>query len=79
MLSTRYHCGCCNEVVSSTEKDCSSCGSHNIKSPYGFWIFCSLTCLALVVTLKMTQLYFADHKEVPITQSVVQVISDKHK
>lgn len=79
MLSTQYRCGCCNQAVTASEKECQNCGSHNIRSPYGFWIFCSITCLVLVVILKMTQLYFTDHREIPITHSIVQIISDKHK
>lgn len=79
MLSTQYRCSCCNQVVIASEKECPNCGSHNIKSPYSFWVFCLLTCLALVVILKMTQLYFEDHHSVPKTQSVFQIIIDKHK
>ena len=79
MLSTQYRCSCCNQAVMASEKDCPNCGSHNIKSPYRFWIFCSITCLALVVILKMTQLYFTDHREIPVTESFFKVISDKHK
>lgn len=79
MLSTQYRCSCCNQVVIASEKECPNCGSHNIKSPYSFWVFCLLTCLALVVILKMTQLYFEDHQSVPKTQSVFQIIIDKHK
>ena len=40
----QYHCACCETVVASTDKDCPNCGSHNIRSPFGFWIFCSMSC-----------------------------------
>ena len=79
MFSAQYHCGCCNQAVLASDKECQNCGSHNIKSPYGFWIFCVLTCLALAVTLKISKLYLADHQEVPITQSVLKMINDKNK
>ncbi len=39
MLSTQYRCNCCNQAVMASEKECPNCGSHNIKSPYGFWMF----------------------------------------
>ena len=32
----QYHCACCETVVASTDKDCPNCGSHNIRSPFGF-------------------------------------------
>ena len=78
MISTQYHCGCCNQVVDSAEHDCPNCGSHNIRSPYGFWIFCVVTCLVVAVVFKLTQVYFQAPHELPKTYNLVQVMSNQH-
>jgi hypothetical protein len=60
--------------VESSEKECGTCGSHNIRSPYGFWLFCILACLAAAVVFKVVHVYLQDHQEVPVQQSVLEVI-----
>ncbi len=59
MLYHQYRCACCNRVVESSEKECGTCGSHNIRSPYGFWLFCILACLAAAVVFKVGACLFA--------------------
>lgn len=74
MLYHQYRCACCNRVVESSVKECGTCGSHNIRSPYGFWLFCILACLAAAVVFKVVHVYLQDHQEVPVQQSVLEVI-----
>jgi len=57
MLYRQYRCGCCNGVVASYEKECPRCGSHHIKSPYGFWILCFLVCFSFIVIFKLIHFY----------------------
>ena len=73
----QYHCGCCNQVVESSEKACSNCGSHNIRSPFGFWIFCVLIFLAAVIGFIVGHIYLQDHQEIPVQQSVLEAINEK--
>jgi hypothetical protein len=73
----QYHCACCNRVVESTEKECIDCGSHNIRSPYGFWIFCILTCLAAVIVFKVVHVYLKDHQETPVQTSLLTVLQQE--
>ena len=70
----QYHCACCNRVVESTDKECIDCGSHNIRSPYGFWIFCILTFLAAVIVFKVVHVYLKDHQETPVQTSLLTVL-----
>ena len=70
----QYNCACCNRVVESTDKECIDCGSHNIRSPYGFWIFCILTCLAAVIVFKVVHVYLKDHQETPVQTSLLTVL-----
>ena len=70
----QYHCAGCNRVVESTDKECIDCGSHNIRSPYGFWIFCILTCLAAVIVFKVVHVYLKDHQETPVQTSLLTVL-----
>ena len=70
----QYHCACCNRVVESTDKECIDCGSHNIRSPYGFWILCILTCLAAVIVFKVVHVYLKDHQETPVQTSLLTVL-----
>ena len=70
----QYHCACCNRVVESTDKECIDCGSHNIRSPYGFWIFCFLFCLAAVIVFKVVHVYLKDHQETPVQTSLLTVL-----
>ena len=70
----RYHCGCCNQVVEANMRECSNCGSHNIRSPYGFWIFCVLACLSVAVVVKGVHVYLKSHHEIPTSTSVLEVL-----
>ena len=71
----QYHCACCNKVVSSTERECSSCGSHSIRSPFGFWIFCIMSCLVAAVLVKSAHLYMQNTThEVPAQHSLLQLL-----
>lgn len=70
----QYHCACCERVVASTEKECTHCGSHNIRSPYGFWVFCLLACLAVAVTFKLVHVYVKNHQETPTQVSLFDVL-----
>ncbi|WP_410110850.1 hypothetical protein [Acinetobacter indicus] len=73
----QYHCSCCNQVVTSTEKECPNCGSHNIRSPYGFWMFCILSCLAFAVILKVVHVYLQDHQETPTQPTLLEVLKQE--
>ena len=78
MLYTQYHCSCCNRVVASNDKECPSCGSHNIRSPYGFWIFCLVACLIVAIIVKVGHVYLSDHNEVPKSENVLEVVKSHH-
>lgn len=73
----QYHCACCNKIVASTEKECSDCGSHNIRSPYGFWVFCILSCLIAAVLVKSIHVYMSSAHEMPASTSLLQLL--KHE
>lgn len=75
----QYHCACCNKVVASTDKECTNCGSHNIRSPYGFWILCIMACLAVAIMFKVVHVYLQDHQEIPIKQSLFDVLQQDNK
>jgi hypothetical protein len=75
----QYHCACCDRVVESTDKECIDCGSHNIRSPYGFWIFCILTCLAAVIVFKVVHVYLQGHQETPVQTSLLTVLQQGEK
>lgn len=75
----QYHCACCNKVVASTDKECNQCGSHNIRSPYGFWIFCVTVCLAAAIMFKVVHVYLQDHQEIPMQQSLFDVLQQDSK
>lgn len=77
MLYHQYHCSCCNQVVASTEKECPNCGSHNIRSPYGFWMFCILSCLAFAVIFKIVHVYLQDHQETPTQPTLLEVLKQE--
>ena len=70
----QYHCACCNKAVASTDKECNQCGSHNIRSPYGFWIFCVTVCLAAAIMFKVEHVYQQENKEIPMQQSLFYVL-----
>ena len=75
----QYHCGCCDQVVASMQKECSHCGSHNIRSPFGFWIFCLVACLAAVIVIKTVHMYIQSHHEVPVQPSLFEVLDQDNK
>ncbi|CAM3053570.1 hypothetical protein [Acinetobacter celticus] len=75
----QYHCACCNKAVASTDKECNQCGSHNIRSPYGFWIFCVTVCLAAAIMFKVVHVYLQDHQEIPMQQSLFDVLQQDSK
>ena len=58
----QYQCACCNKVVTANDKECQHCGSHHIRSPYGFWIFCVFACLMVAITFKVGQIYLNNHQ-----------------
>ncbi|MEB3754880.1 hypothetical protein [Acinetobacter sp. MD2(2019)] len=67
----QYRCACCNTVVSSTDTSCPECGSHSIRSPFGFWFFCIVTCLVMAVGIIGGKIYLQQNDEEP-----QKVISD---
>lgn len=75
----QYHCGCCDKVVTSIEKECSNCGSHNIRSPYGFWLFCLVSCLAAIIIIKTVHVYIQSHHEIPVQKSLFDVLDQESK
>ena len=75
----QYHCACCNKVVASTDKECTRCGSHTIQSPYGFWIFCIIACLAAALIFKAAHIYLQDRQEIPVQQSLLDVLQQDSK
>lgn len=75
MLYHQYHCACCEKVLTAEDKECPECGSHNIRSPYGFWIFCVAACLAVAVVFQVVQVYFQDHQDTPTQQTLLQVLN----
>lgn len=70
----QYHCGCCEKVVSTGQKSCSSCGSHNIRTPYGFWMFCIFSCLVAAIVFKVVHVYLADNQTLPVQQSFLDAL-----
>lgn len=64
----QYHCACCEKTVSANEKTCSNCGSQNIRTPYGFWLFCVFACLIVAIAFKAGQVYLQADHEVPVQQ-----------
>ncbi|AUX86988.1 hypothetical protein C3F34_13720 [Acinetobacter sp. ACNIH2] len=70
----QYHCACCDLVVDSDVKECPNCGSHNIRSPFGFWIFCIATCLAVVIVFKVAQVYLHNQAEAPVQPTLLETL-----
>lgn len=71
----QYHCACCEKVVESGDRSCSSCGSQNIRTPYGFWLFSIFACLMVAIILKASHVYIQDKQEVPKQQNILDTIS----
>ena len=70
-----YNCACCNSVVTQQAKECNHCGSHHIRRPINSWIFCVFACLAVVITLKLVHVYTQSHPEVPVQQSLLEILN----
>lgn len=64
MLGEQSRCACCNQAVEADTHTCPECGSHQIKSPFGFWVFCIVTCFALVIALQLTHSYLKHEQQV---------------
>lgn len=79
MLRYQYHCACCDQAVTAEAHTCPNCGSHQIKSPFGFWMFCILTCLALAIALKLVHVYLQhDQPVLPEQKSLFEVLTFEH-
>lgn len=75
----QYHCACCDKVVASGQKICTECGSQNIRTPYGFWLFCLAACLIVTVAFKGAQIYLQDHQSVPTQKSLLDSLNQNNK
>lgn len=76
----QYHCACCDKVVEAGQKECHACGSHNIRSPYGFWILCLVACLVTAIALKVMHVYIqSQQQEVPAQSSLFDVLQQDNK
>lgn len=67
----QYRCACCNQVLSSADKSCPNCGSHYIRSPFGFWFFCIITCLVMAVGVMAGKLYFKQNQDAVTPKKVI--------
>ncbi|NHC03218.1 hypothetical protein G9F31_05465 [Acinetobacter sp. 187] len=79
MLYHQYHCACCEKAVSSSEKSCSNCGSQNIRTPYGFWLFCIFACLIVAIAFKVGHVYLQAEQEVPAQQGFLDALHKTNK
>ncbi|MEB3766391.1 hypothetical protein FXN70_01330 [Acinetobacter sp. MD2] len=70
----QYRCACCDQIVSATEKSCPNCGSHTIRSPFGFWFFCIVACLLVAIAIMVGKLYFSPEQMTPSPQGVMQQV-----
>ena len=77
MLSLHYKCACCNHMLSAQDQVCSQCGSQHIKSPYGFWALCVISCLMAVIIFKVVHLYLQDQGETPRQISILKVLQQQ--
>jgi hypothetical protein len=75
----QYHCACCNRVVEANQKVCNDCGSHNIRSPIGFWIFCMMACLIAAVVVKAVHVYLQHYQETPVATSFFEILKEENK
>ncbi|MCO8046416.1 hypothetical protein NI467_13945 [Acinetobacter bohemicus] len=78
-MQYQYHCACCEKVVDSTEKSCPHCGSHHIRSPFGFWIFCLVACLVTTLVFKAVHVYIQSQQEKPAHLSILDVLQEENK
>jgi len=70
----KYHCACCNQTLSSHDKECPKCGSHHIRSPISLWIFCITACLAVVLVFKLARVYTQDKLDTPGQHSFLEIL-----
>lgn len=62
--------------MASSDKECPNCGSHHIRSPYGWWVFCLVGCFAVVLVFKAVQYYVQTHEDdTPEQQSIIDVLN----
>ncbi|WP_111892220.1 hypothetical protein [Acinetobacter sp. MB5] len=71
----QYRCACCNQVVLATDKTCPNCGSHNIRSPFGFWFFCCVAGLVVALGITLGKMYLKNHPVQAEPKSVVDFLS----
>ena len=69
----QYRCACCNEVVLASDTTCPKCGSHHIRSPFGFWFFCCVACLVIAIGVTFGKLYLKHH---PTDEGAPKTITD---
>ncbi|MCF8998141.1 hypothetical protein [Acinetobacter nectaris] len=76
MYISHYKCACCNQKRKLHQKSCPHCGSHALKSPFGFWSFCVFTCLGVAVAVTASNIYFhqTEDKQPTISNSLVGFI-----
>lgn len=75
----RYHCACCEKIVESTVKECTNCGSHNIRSPFGFWLMCLIACFCAAIIVKTVHIYLKNHQEAPVATSFLEILKQENK
>lgn len=75
----QYHCACCEKTVASHAKSCSSCGSHNIRTPFGFWILCIFACLIVAIAFKLGHVLLQDDQGLPKQASFLDVLHQTNK
>lgn len=75
----QYHCACCDRIVASGQKICSECGSQNIKTPYGFWLFCLAACLVVALVFKAVHIYLQDHQSIPVQKTFLDSLNERDK
>ena len=71
----QYRCACCEKVVESTDKECPHCGSQHIRSPYGWWIFCLVGCLAVVMVVKTLHFYVQAQDDTPNQHMILNMFN----
>lgn len=75
----QYHCACCDKVVEASQKTCNDCGSHHIRSPIGFWLFCIMTCLIAAIIVKAVHVYLQNSQEAPVATSLFEILKEENK
>ncbi|MFT4021340.1 MAG: hypothetical protein QM666_07475 [Acinetobacter sp.] len=71
----QYRCACCNKVLLSNDKSCPSCGSHHIRSPFGFWFFCIVACLVVAVSVMFGKIYLKNNDDIVGTKIITEIVS----